>query len=75
MKLKQTYMIDGKEVESEGVIVNDLRVFSYKNNCQYDPEIILYFVNKEGEVLHNLYINAYGGPEGCCRVDVSWSMK
>ena len=75
MKLKKTYMIDGKEVGSEGVIVNDLRVFSYKNNCQYEPKIILYFVNKEGEVLHNFFINAHGGAEGSCCVDVSWSMK
>jgi len=75
MKLKQTYMIDGCEVEEEGVVVNDLRVFRYKDSCQYDPEITLFFVGSDGEVVHTLSIKARGGVEGTCSLDVEWEKK
>lgn len=42
MKLKQTYMIDGCEVKEEGAIADNLRVFHYKDSCQYNPEIAFF---------------------------------
>lgn len=75
MKLKQTYMIDGCEVKEEGAIADNLRVFHYKDSCQYNPEIAFFFVDNDGEVVYTLSIKVRGGVEGTCSLDVEWEKK
>lgn len=72
-KVRATFKIENYEVERTGNKVGGLQVYQYSDDCDYRPEIILFFVDeKTSRVMSEIHLNGSGGPESSCGICVSF---
>ena len=72
-KVRSTFKIGNYEVTRTYNEVGGLRVYQYSDDCNYEPEIILFFVDeKTSRVMSEIQLSGSGGPESSCGICVSF---